>query len=62
MSKQLSRDDAKALVGFGSAMVAVGLIGIEEFTDLLVKTENWVIEEEDWVSRSFLQVLMHGHD
>lgn len=57
LTSRFNRDDAKALVGFGSALIMVGLMDMTMFIRFMALTEERVIEESEWISDSFFALL-----
>ena len=60
--EKFTRDDARAIVGLGSVLVVLQLINMKEFTRYMIKTEDWVIEEPEWLSKTFFELLCQRDD
>jgi hypothetical protein len=53
-----SRKDARAIMGIASYLVVVELIELKDFIMMMTRLEDdRVIEDQNWVSDSFLDIL-----
>jgi hypothetical protein len=54
--------DGKAIIGFASYLVGSGLMTIGEFVRAISRVEDLTIEQPDWLSSSFINLLMTYDD